>query len=202
MYGYVYKTTCISDGSIYIGQHSGSFTENYIGSGKLIKNKIRRFGKNKFIVEMLEKCDTPEELNLRETYWISQYIHDDNCINIIEGQYPPMSTNKAKELSDNYWKSDDSHLIKSRKMKEIWDNSPERKIEMSNRQLGSNNHSSRAIVQLDLDGNFVREYSYIRETEKFGFKEYCVKDCCRGKQKSHKNYRFMYKEDYTGGVDK
>ena len=33
MYGYIYKTTNLVNGKIYVGQHKGEFTEDYIGSG-------------------------------------------------------------------------------------------------------------------------------------------------------------------------
>lgn len=74
MYGYVYKTTNLLNNKIYIGQHKGStFDPYYYGSGLLLKNIIKKYGKENFKCEVLEECNTPEELNEREIYWIEFY---------------------------------------------------------------------------------------------------------------------------------
>lgn len=77
-FGYVYISECC--GKNYIGQHCGSFDDGYFGSGLAWK----QFIKDKPVtVRMLETCNTPEELNDREKYWIKQYIEDDNNMNLI-----------------------------------------------------------------------------------------------------------------------
>jgi len=44
-FGYIYKTTNMINGKIYIGQHkSNNFDLNYIGSGINIKRAIKKFG--------------------------------------------------------------------------------------------------------------------------------------------------------------
>ena len=41
MYGYVYKTTDLESGLIYVGQHkSESFDNKYYGSGIIVSRKI------------------------------------------------------------------------------------------------------------------------------------------------------------------
>ena len=45
MYGYVYKTTNLLTGKIYVGQHkSEKFDEKYFGSGKILKAEISQHG--------------------------------------------------------------------------------------------------------------------------------------------------------------
>lgn len=73
MYGYIYKTTNLLNNKIYIGKHKGSFTEKYLGSGKYLLNAINKYGKDKFIVELVEYCKTLEIQNEREIYWIAYY---------------------------------------------------------------------------------------------------------------------------------
>lgn len=74
MYGYVYKTTNLINGKTYIGQHkSGYFDIGYKGSGKLIKRAIKKYGKDNFKTILLEWCETFDELNNREIYYISFY---------------------------------------------------------------------------------------------------------------------------------
>ena len=81
MYGYVYKITNLVNSKIYIGQHKSSFfDESYWGSGTLLKSVYEKYGKQNFTREILEFCETPEELNEREIFWISYYNSTDKSI--------------------------------------------------------------------------------------------------------------------------
>lgn len=73
MYGYIYKTTNMVNGKIYVGQHkSNKFDSYYKGSGKLLHEALNKYGVDNFSVEVLEECDTAEYMNEREIYWIAQ----------------------------------------------------------------------------------------------------------------------------------
>lgn len=73
-YGYVYKITNNVNGKIYIGQKkSEKLIENYWGSGKLIVEAIKKYGKDNFSREVLEWCETKDELNQRERYFIEKF---------------------------------------------------------------------------------------------------------------------------------
>ena len=81
MYGYIYKTTNLSNNKIYIGQHkSPEYDNNYFGSGNLIKLAIKKYGKQNFKNEILEECNSPEELDDRERYYINKYKSNDISI--------------------------------------------------------------------------------------------------------------------------
>jgi group I intron endonuclease len=82
----VYKTTNLINGKIYIGQDSKN-NPNYIGSGKIIKLAIKKYGKNNFIKEILEHCNTKEILDNKEKYWIQKYNSTEKSIgyNITKG---------------------------------------------------------------------------------------------------------------------
>ena len=74
LYGYIYKTTNMLNNKIYIGQHKGTiFDPYYYGSGSRFRTALKKYGKENFKCELLEKCDTPELLNEREVYWIEFY---------------------------------------------------------------------------------------------------------------------------------
>lgn len=75
MYGYIYKTTNLVNGKIYIGQKkSNKFLENkYLGSGKRLKQAIIKYGVDNFSVEVLEEIDDESLMDEREIYWISFY---------------------------------------------------------------------------------------------------------------------------------
>jgi len=55
----------------YIGKDKNN-NPNYLGSGKLIKRAIKKYGKENFKKEILEECKTDDELNKREIYWINK----------------------------------------------------------------------------------------------------------------------------------
>ena len=52
----------------------------------------------------------------------------------------------------------------------------------------------KAIVQCDMDGNFVAEYSSAREPVGFDYRN--ISACCHGTIKSHKGYKWFFKKDY------
>jgi len=82
----VYKTINLINGKIYIGQDTKN-DPNYMGSGKIIKEAIKKYGKSNFSREILEECESIESLNQREIYWISFYNSTDRKIgyNILKG---------------------------------------------------------------------------------------------------------------------
>ena len=68
----IYKTTNTLNGKIYIGKDTNN-NPNYLGSGVILKNAIKKYGIQNFKKEILENCNTIEDLNKREKYWIKQY---------------------------------------------------------------------------------------------------------------------------------
>lgn len=88
MYGYIYKTTNLVNGKIYIGQKKGpEFYPDYKGSGKALWNAIRKYGWDKFKVEFLIPCFSQEELDAEEIFLIDWFGSRDRSIgyNISEG---------------------------------------------------------------------------------------------------------------------
>jgi len=71
---FIYKTTNLINGKIYIGRHStNNFDDGYLGSGVLINKAIKKYGKQNFKREILEFCYTLESLYKREEYWIKEF---------------------------------------------------------------------------------------------------------------------------------
>jgi len=70
----LYLTTNIINGKQYIGSHLTDNPEDeYIGSGKLIKNAIKKYGKENFRREILKECETIEEARKLEESSIKKY---------------------------------------------------------------------------------------------------------------------------------
>ena len=72
MVGYIYITTNHVNNKRYIGRRTSSvfLAENYLGSGIHLLNAVKKYGKENFTVELIEACETYDELVERETYYI------------------------------------------------------------------------------------------------------------------------------------
>ena len=70
---YIYKTTCLINGKIYIGKHKIDLTrrDKYLGSGVALKEAILKYGEDNFSKEIIDFAKTREEANEKEKYWIA-----------------------------------------------------------------------------------------------------------------------------------
>lgn len=63
-------------------------------------------------------------------------------------------------------------------------------------RTGASHPRAVSIVQLTLDFDLIRVYNSRSEAEKQNFDGSSISDCCRGKLKTYKGFKWMYKEDY------
>lgn len=84
---YIYKTTNLINQKQYIGKHYGELDDSYLGSGKLIKLAIEKYGKENFKKEILCIVKNNEEANLKEKEFIKIYnaVESDLFYNLHEG---------------------------------------------------------------------------------------------------------------------
>jgi hypothetical protein len=84
---YIYKIINILNNKFYVGMHSTfNLNDNYFGSGKLLKYSINKYGKENHIKEILEYCDTREELKNREKEIVNkEFLMHPLCMNLAEG---------------------------------------------------------------------------------------------------------------------
>lgn len=67
----IYKTTNLINNKIYVGQDKNN-CPIYLGSGKVLKQAIKKYGIENFKKEILEFCESKEQLNEREIFWIKK----------------------------------------------------------------------------------------------------------------------------------
>lgn len=84
-FGYVYKVTNLLTHEFYIGCRRYDLDYHiqnpYLGSSVTLKESIRRYGIENFKKEILEDCDSAEELRCAEARWIKLNLDDPLCMN-------------------------------------------------------------------------------------------------------------------------
>ena len=83
----IYKVTNKIDGKIYIGFHkTKNLDDGYMGSGKLLKSAIKKYGRKNFKKEILEIFNNEEDMIVREQELVtSTFVLDKNNYNIMPG---------------------------------------------------------------------------------------------------------------------
>ena len=98
-YHFIYKTTNLLSGRYYLGMHStDNLDDDYLGSGNQLYHAIKKHGRENFKREILEFCDSREELANRESELITMNeVRDKECMNMKVGGIGiwPESANKA-----------------------------------------------------------------------------------------------------------
>lgn len=89
MYGFIYLTTNKVNNKKYIGMCKNTHSKNYIGSGTILKEAVKKYGKENFSRIILEKCNSFDELCKAEKKWIKKYnaVEDNSFYNLTEGGF-------------------------------------------------------------------------------------------------------------------
>ena len=92
-YGFIYMTRNNVTGKLYIGKHKRTMNPKdiddswYLGSGKILKQAIVKYGEENFERTILYECSSESQLNYMEEVFISYYnaVDDDTFYNITRG---------------------------------------------------------------------------------------------------------------------
>ena len=141
----VYKITNKINNKIYIGQTVKTITERFskhINSVKrhsisYIHRAIRKYGKENFIIEEIEKCNSSDQLNEREIFWIKKLNSKlPNGYNLTDGGGGISGYKLSKETKQKISKS----LIGNACAKgKHWKLSNKTKEKMSKSKIGNTN---------------------------------------------------------------
>ena len=97
---FVYKTTNVKNGKIYIGVHRGERDDGYLGSGNLIKRAIKKHGVESFVREILFEYERLEDALLKESEIVNpDFIKRPDVYNlVVGGGMPPTFVGAAHPL--------------------------------------------------------------------------------------------------------
>jgi hypothetical protein len=104
------------NGRKYIGADSNN-NPSYFGSGVLIKQAIKKYGKENFTKTILEKCETVKDMYEKEIFWINKYnaVNDDIFYNLSEGGKG--GNTLTNEITLNKWKNNTPNLVEINKLR-------------------------------------------------------------------------------------
>ena len=221
--GVIYLRANLVNGKQYIGQTTNLPTRQHNWktldkpySNKVIDEDRIKYGLDNFSFEILRKCDTKDELDQWERYYIKKLnTRDPNGYNMCDGGRGcsgwEMPDEQRKALSESR-KGDNNpmHGIKpwntgktlpkefgesvSRGLK--GKTKGKKKSEEHKRKIGLAH--AIPIVQLTLDGKFIKEWESAATAAKtLGFNFSHISACCRGERGQHKGFKWMYKEEYN-----
>lgn len=87
-YGFIYITTNMINGKRYIGQKKfDKYWNGYLGSGRHLKNAIKKYGEENFVRDIVFIAYSKENLDKLEIEFINNYgaINNENFYNIAKG---------------------------------------------------------------------------------------------------------------------
>lgn len=85
-YYLVYRTVNLVNGRFYVGAHETfEINDGYLGSGKLLKRAIKKYGIDKFKRTVIARCPSRRAMYRLEKQIISKVLGDPLCYNIAAG---------------------------------------------------------------------------------------------------------------------
>lgn len=175
---YIYKITNLLTNENYIGQKKlkegkNPLTDNYLGSGKIITEKIKEYGKENFSKDILKDYLTGEEADFWETKYIKEYKEKGEAkYNIAEGgqgnslkysnedfmkYYSDLQSSNGKKYWDNL--SKEEKLKRCQKMSEGWKSKSKEEMDSFKKM-----RSDKAKKQMDLMTNEEKEKINIKRS--------------------------------------
>lgn len=218
-YGYIYITTNLVNNMKYIGQHRlHARDKQYLGSGTILKKSIDKYGKENFISEPIDWAGSFDELNEKESWWIDflEAVESNQYYNLIEGgnlgigslnvsgeNNPMYGVHMFGKDNPFYGKSHTKETKRNASVRMSGKNNPMYGVTSPMKgRFGKYNPQSIKIVQLTKDNKFIKIFDSISDAERevhgLSGEVNCgsICSCCKGLNKSHKGFKWMYQSDY------
>ena len=219
---YVYVIVNKINLKLYFGSHSWEnegLDPNYYGSGKIIKQAVRKYGKENFIVYPIKFYNTVDECRKAEEELLTKHNIANNpyCYNIKNGAVGFTSEDVTGEKHPMYGKrGEDSPLFgkhhteetrqkisQSEKGKTVSDETRQkisqakkgkkRTDETRQKISQANNYRKTPVVAIQKDTGKIRAFESITECSRvLGASPGHIYNCLKGRQKTCKGYTLKY----------
>ena len=126
MFYYLYKITNLVNNKIYVGVHKTmNINDGYMGSGKVIKDAIQKYGINNFKKDILETFEDSESMYAKEKQIVNEeFLSRDDVYNLRRGGHGGFDYLNSNGLNTQ-WKDKNSKQLKtSISLKQKWKNDP------------------------------------------------------------------------------
>jgi len=150
----LYKITNIINNKIYIGAHkTTNIDDNYMGSGKLIKRAINKYGIQNFKKEYIEMFNNENDMFKMESKIIdNDFLKKDNTYNINiggKGGWTIINNNKTIEERKNSgsWKNYEKRI-------QILESIPIEKRKQIGKQMGDKYGGRNKLSNKEIDNRF------------------------------------------------
>lgn len=221
-YMFVYQTTNLINGKIYIGQHStNNLDDGYKGSGTLISKALKKYGKENFNFQIIEFSDSREYLDNLEKKIINDLNSLNNAIgyNIHQGGLGGSSYKKINQydLNGSFIRTWDAIILASQELDlsyktiqscvlgikpscggYMW--RVHNKFDDCKNINVFINNSLKKVNQYTLEGKFIKTWNSISEAGKIlSLNESSIGKCCREEPSTHQIGGFIWR--YLNDVD-
>ena len=209
--GYIYKITNLVNNKIYVGQTVSSINKRFndhlynslagFRDAPLLSNAIKKYGKENFIVEMIEHCEN-EKLDEQEIYWINKlkshysYGHGYNISLggqsgfLYDSEKILMLWNEGYTITEIALKLDICFSTVSDRINDFISKDEIKKRQYSKIKI--------PVSQYDLYGNFINDYDSAASASKMtGCNANLINRCCNKTLAFTNNYFFKFKDDPT-----
>lgn len=202
----VYKTTNLLNGKIYVGKDSKN-NPNYLGSGVLLAKALRKHGRQNFIKETLCYCNSIEELNEKEIFYIESLNSRNSKIgyNVAFGGEGNDHFRKTGKDNHNFGLVRSDELRNRIRAKKLGVKTPESikkkiseslaKSEIFKESLNRiHEQRKRKIDEFDLQMKYIKTWNSIKEAQEY-YGIGGISKVCKGKKNHTCNKIFRYNEN-------
>ena len=196
MFGIIYRAINCINGKMYIGKTTRDLQVRanrhyqdafFTDSNTYFHRAIRKYGKENFTWEIIDRANDKDELNEKERFWIDHYhtfVHFENC-------------NGYNMTIGGDGMSGEFHPFYNREVPE--DIRQRISNTLKGRYMGKDNPKAKAVIQLSLEGEPIAFYDSMADAEReIGFEFIShIGDCCNNKIASAHGYIWMYQNEFT-----
>lgn len=198
--GKILKLQLNNSGYLFVGLNKHNKKHFYVHF-LVAKSFIPNLENKQFIDHInTNKTDNRVE-NLR---WVTREENMNNPLTkkkmseINRGENNPMYGKKiSEETKKKISESLEGHEVLEETKKKISESNKGKVKSENHKNKLRDSHEKKKVVQLSLNGEFIKVWESTREPNKEGFDHRHIIKCCKGKSKTHKGYKWMYYENYN-----